>query len=166
MRTGPSRRSALPAAALLAVLALLVPADAPGQSMTVEEAAERLAAAWGAGDLDAVMELAVDGSIRLDLGVREHPTLSPRQARAALGALMDERGRGPAEIRRARVLGGEPARAFVELSWRPRREGGREVVPHTVFLGLELRDGWRVSEIRVLAASTPDRPPMTTRPWR
>jgi hypothetical protein len=143
-----------PAVALAALL-LTAPRVLLGQGSEEELSvtARAFAAAWEEGRTRELAEGMVSGGIRLHLPDASHPVIPVRLARAALQSLHDQAGRGPVSVRQVRLLGGAPARGFVEVVWSPLPEGMTEPLRYTVFAGLEERDGaWKVVEIRVLPA--------------
>lgn len=156
MRTSFLLRGASPGAlaAAMAGCLLLARADAAsGQELETElgEAAREFAVAWQGGDVGVLAGQMGDGSIRLHLPDGSHPALSVRLARAALEDLHGGVGVGPVEIRQVRLLGGDPARGFAEMTWTPHPSDVSEAVAFTVFAGFERRDSaWRVVEVRVL----------------
>lgn len=147
-------------------LLLCFPAPGPGQQADrreLEETVAEISRAWERGDMGAVADRMTDGGVLLHLPEAVHPGLSIRMARAALDEFHARTGSGDAEVDRVRALGGAPARASVELLWRPVPSGMTSAMSYTVFMGLERGPGgWRIAEVRILGGKASA--PSTKRP--
>ena len=133
--------------ALLALLALCGGGvDQPG----LEAEAERFAAAWEAGDYQALGRVMRSEGIRLHLQDEEHVSIKPKQAQAALRAFMDRYQAGESEVTEVSTAVGDPALGFAEITFRTGAPGLLNPVIFFLFVGYALEDDtWRVTEIRV-----------------
>jgi len=121
---------------------------------------------WEAGLPGELADLLDPGGVRVRTPRATYPAMEVRQAVAALEELHEESGVGPVERRQVQALGGEPAKGFAELVWRPVPAGVGEPVERTVYLGYEWTDGaWRIVEVRILDAGRPRTPTREER-WR
>lgn len=133
----------------LALAILALPAAARAQDLN--PVVSRLAGYWQRGDASAIANTFADGGVSVALaGARTGP-VAARQATAMLRRLFEERETLLVRVGRARVVGGDPARAYAELDWTARTRGTTIPVRATVFLALLLEDGrWRITEIRLM----------------
>ncbi len=112
---------------------------------------DRLAASWQRGDAGGIAARFADDGVSIALGGAKTGPVGARQASAMLRRLFEERETLRVQIGRARVVGGDPAKAFAELDWTARSRGTTIPVRATVFLALQLEQGeWRITEIRLL----------------
>lgn len=108
---------------------------------------------WEAGLPGELADLLDPGGVRVRTPRNSHPAMEVRQAVAALKEVHEESGLGPVTRRQLHALGGEPAKGFAELVWRPVPSGVGEPVERTVYVEYQWTDGaWRIVEIRILDA--------------
>lgn len=149
----PSR---LPGAwAALTALAMLLPGATAlsGQqpARDLDRFVERIAAAWGRGNVGPIVAHASPEGLTLELGDAAVGPLTSRQAAAELRRLFERHETVQVRVGTTRVVGGSPPRAFGELTWRFRVEGTTIPETRTVFFALVEEDGaWRLTQIRVL----------------
>ncbi|MCI0437000.1 MAG: nuclear transport factor 2 family protein [Gemmatimonadetes bacterium] len=123
----------------------------PVSAQDLRPAMNRLVQAWQRGDADALSSFAAKSGVSLDLeGHRVGPYM-PRQVTSALRRLFEQRETVSATIGMGKEVGGEPRRAFVEITWVTRPRGTTIPEETTVFFSLE-REGesWRITEIRLI----------------
>lgn len=150
LRTPVRARRVPVAMTLLLTAALSGPVHAQ-DAAGLRAPAMALRQAWAGADLEALADLLDPRGVRLSTPSASHPMLTRRQMTSALESLFEASGRGPADVRRMEVLGGEPMRAFAVLEWRPKPPGVSESLERTVYVGFERTpEGWRVVEIRIL----------------
>jgi hypothetical protein len=138
-----------------ALLALLLAAFAPGwasaQELELAVTLDRIAGHWEQADANRLAGYFSNGGVALDLDDGELGPLQPRQVAAVLRKLLGGRETTALMIRSARVVGGEPPRAFGELAWLFRARGTTIPERTTVFLALVWEEGaWRITQIRLL----------------
>lgn len=140
-------------AILLAAVAAGSNAPAAAQdAAAVSDAAGVLAAAWRAGDVEALVPFLPDEGIDLSLEGVDHRGVNRRQARAALARFFEDRPGGEVAVRRAEALGGDPPRGLVELIWTVRTAGTSETRSFVIFVSLtRILDDWSIEEIRVFS---------------
>jgi len=128
--------------------------------VSLEAVTAEVMRSWEAGLPGELADLLDPGGVRVRTPRASYPAMEVRQAVAALEELHEESGVGPVERRQLHALGGEPARGFAELVWRPVPPGVAEAVERTVYVGYEWTDGaWRIVEIRILDGEEAPRPP-------
>jgi len=128
---------------------LLVIAPAAAQDLT--PALQRVAAAWHKGDARAVAALAAEAGVSLDVDGSTVGPLAERQAAAVLRRVFGDRESVSATPRVSRTVGGEPARAFGEISWTTRARGTTIPERATLFVAFVREDdAWRITEIRLM----------------
>lgn len=138
-------------AALLTAFALLTPAAGYAQDAELASVLDRVAAAWASGDAGRLANLCSRGGVALDLDNGAVGPVSPRQAAAALRKALSGRETSSLLVRSARVVGGQPPRAFGELTWLFRARGTTIPERTTVFLAFAWEEGeWRITQIRFL----------------
>jgi hypothetical protein len=110
-----------------------------------------VARAWAGGSDQAVVQLLVQGQVRLHLDGGVSATLPTRQASAALRDYLRRYQAGQVEVARVSLVEGAGERGFIELRWTAQRAGTSQPLRRTVFLGLR-HDGrsWGVDEVRVM----------------
>lgn len=143
------------AAVVLAVaLCVLAPsaAAAQGRAPALDEFIAHAARLWGAGETDALVEMAPrDGRIILDVGSEGAGAVQERHVAAALRSLFRERETVSVRPTRVTIAGGEPLSGFGELTWVSRSRGVTVTRVSIVYLGAVLDEGvWRLRELRVL----------------
>lgn len=112
---------------------------------------DRVAAAWHRGDASAIANLGARAGISLDVDGSSVGPLGPRQAAAVLRRIFEDRESIAVRAAQTRPVGGDPPRAFGELSWNMRTRGTTIPEQSKVFVAF-VREGdrWRVTEIRLL----------------
>ncbi len=137
-------------ALVITMLALLTPA-APARAQGLEETMARVASMWERGDVRGLTGQAAASGFALELDARASGPVGSRQAAAALRRLFEDRETVSVRPGVAKVVGGEPTRAFGELQWITRPRGTTIPERRTVFVALVREgQGWRVTEIRVM----------------
>lgn len=139
-------------ALLLALLAPCALAAQQNSEASLSAFVANVARLWGAGQADALVELAPeDGRILLDLAGEGPGEVHPRNAAAALRRLFGERETVTVRPTGATVSGGTPLRGFGELTWIARPRGVSETLSSVVYVGGVWEDGaWRIRELRVM----------------
>ena len=141
-----SRRSVL---ALAAVLSLT--ASVPAEAQELQPVLQRVASAWHSGDAAALAGLGAQAGISLDVDGSTVGPLGRRQAAAVLRRVFDDRESVSAAPRVSRTVGGEPARAFGEITWTTRARGTTIPERATLFVAfVRENDAWRITEIRLM----------------
>jgi hypothetical protein len=134
---------------LAASFIVLLRAPAAAQDLT--PALQRVAAAWHNGDARAVAALGAEAGISLDVDGSTVGPLGPRQAAAVLRRVFGDRESVSAAPRVSRTVGGDPARAFGEITWTTRARGTTIPERATLFVAFVQEDGaWRITEIRLM----------------
>ncbi|HSJ31294.1 MAG TPA: DUF4440 domain-containing protein [Longimicrobiales bacterium] len=137
--------------ALLLALALGVLAARPVLAQDLRPALQRVASSWHKGDAAAVSRLAADGGISLDVDGSTVGPLGARQAAAVLRRVFDDRESISAAPKVSRTIGGDPARAFGEITWTTRARGTTIPERATLFVAFVREgDAWRITEIRLM----------------
>lgn len=131
---------------------LLVLGAAPGaHAQGLEQTMARVATMWARGDVRGLTQTAARSGFALELDASPSGPVGSRQAAAALRRLFDDSETVTVRPGVARVVGGEPTRAFGELEWITRPRGTTIPERRTVFVALVREDrGWRVTEIRIM----------------
>jgi hypothetical protein len=134
---------------LAAALSTLATAAASAQELS--PVLQRVAAAWHKGDAGALARLGAETGISLDVDGSTVGPLGARQAAAVLRRVFDDRESVSAAPRVSRTVGGEPARAFGEITWTTRARGTTIPERATLFVAF-VREGdvWRITEIRLM----------------
>lgn len=132
-------------------IAALVCVAAPASAQDLDRSLDRVAAAWHRGDAAAVAALGARAGISIDVDGTSVGPLGPRQAAAVLRRVFDNRESVRVRTTMTRAVGGEPARAFGELSWDVRSRGTTIPEQSKLFIAF-VREGdrWSVTEIRML----------------
>ena len=141
------------ATTLLFLLALCVPRAlaAQGQPAPLEGFVANVARLWQRGDADALVALASEDRIILDLGRQGSGAVEGRHVAAALRGLFGERQTVSVRPAQVTISGGEPLRGFGELTWVSRPRGVNDAQSSTVYVGAVWERGaWRIRELRVL----------------
>jgi hypothetical protein len=141
------RRPLLP---LAAGLLLLLAAPLPAAAQSLEQALERVAAAWHKGDTGAITALGARAGISLEVAGGSVGPLGPRQAAAVIRRLFEARESVSARSNMTRTVGGDPVRAFGEIAWTVRARGTTIPERATLYVAFVREDdAWRITEIRV-----------------
>lgn len=126
-------------------------AMANAQAAELERVLDRLASSWARGDANSLASFGARNGISLDLDGEPIGPLTRRQAAAVLRGLFVGRTTDSLSPGLARVVGGQPLRAFGELSWTVRSQGTTIPERTTVFLALVWEgENWRITQIRLL----------------
>jgi hypothetical protein len=145
--SGPGRsRAGVKALAILLVLGT-APVPAAGQDWS--GLTRDFARAWERREPAALQRLMAP-SLTLLVEGKEYLGVSPRQAVARVGPVLEGYPPRRPGLIRSGAVEGETDRAFAEFSWSPEAEGAG---PNgfILFLGLRLLDGeWRLAELRIL----------------
>lgn len=132
-------------------LLLSLAAVAGAQEVELEKVLDRLASSWARGDSHTLAAFSAKSGIYLDIDGEPIGPLTPRQAAAVLRNLFVGRTTDSLEPGLARVVGGQPLRAFGELAWTVRTQGATIPMRTTIFLALVWEgDAWRITQIRLL----------------
>ena len=121
-----------------------------GHAQSVESVMDQFASYWASGDASSIASLAAENGITLDLERKRSGPLRERQAAAVLRNLFEQRE--TIQVRRAapQMVGGQPPRAFGEVTWMMQPRGTTIPERVTVFVAWVLqKDRWRVTEIRL-----------------
>jgi hypothetical protein len=135
---------------LLAAGLLFLRAAGPGHAQSVENVMDQFASYWASGDASSIAGLAAENGITLDLDRKHTGPLRERQAAAVLRNLFEQRE--TIQVRRAapQIVGGQPQRAFGEITWMMQPRGTTIPERVTVFVAWILqKDRWRITEIRL-----------------
>lgn len=137
--------------AILIGLLLSIVASASAQEAELEKVLDRLAAAWARADAGSLAALSARNGISVDLDGEPIGPLTPRQAAAVLRNIFLGRTTDALSTGLARIVGGQPPRAFGELSWTVRTQGTTIPERTTIFLALVWEgNSWRITQIRLL----------------
>jgi hypothetical protein len=132
-------------------LLLSITAVARGQEVELDRVLERLASSWARGDANTLAAFSARTGVSLNVDGDPLGPLTPRQAAAVLRNLFVGRTTHSLNPGLTRVVGGQPLRAFGELSWTVRVHGTTIPERTTVFLALVWEgDAWRITQIRLL----------------
>jgi hypothetical protein len=130
---------------------LSIAAVASGQEAELDRVLDRLASSWARGDAHTLAALGARTGVSLDFDGEPIGPLTPRQAAAVLRSLFVGRTTDSLSPGLARVVGGQPLRAFGELSWTVRAQGTTIPERTTIFLALVWEgESWRITQIRLL----------------
>lgn len=130
---------------------LLAPAAAYGQQAELRGTVLQLAESWARGDAEELAAHVAGEGLSLELDEGPMGPLGGRQAGAMLRRFFDGHQSLDVRLESARLTGGEPARAFAELTWSVRPEGTTVAERARVFIGLVREDDrWKVTQIRLL----------------
>jgi hypothetical protein len=136
--------------ALLCAL-ILWTGGTPAAAQDLRPLLERVASAWHRGDVGGISALSARAGVSLDVDGRSVGPLGARQTAAVLRRLFEDRESVAAQVHTIRELGGEPTRAFGEITWSTRARGTTIPERATIFVALVREEkGWRVTEIRLL----------------
>jgi hypothetical protein len=134
---------------LAAALSLFGSAALSAQGL--EPVLRRVASAWHKGDARAITALRANTGISLDVDGTSVGPLGDRQAAAVLRRMFDDRESVSATPRVGRAVGGQPARAFGEITWTTRVRGTTIPERANLFVAFVREgDAWRITEIRLM----------------
>ena len=136
----------------MSVAFLLIACAAPAaHAQNLEDTMARVAAMWARSDVRGLTQSAARSGFALELDANSSGPVGSRQAAAALRRLFEDSETVTVRPGLARVVGGEPTRAFGELEWITRPRGTTIPERRTIFIAL-VREGrgWRVTEIRIM----------------
>jgi hypothetical protein len=135
----------------LAVAAAILVSAPPVQAQELTQVLDRVASAWQRGDVAAITALAARAGISLDVDGSSVGPLGARQASAVLRRTFENRESVATRLIMSRTVGGDPVRAFGEISWTARARGTTIPEQAKLFIAVVREDGgWRVYEIRLL----------------
>jgi hypothetical protein len=135
----------------LLTLALAFASAAPTHAQNIDAALRRVAAAWHRGAVGDITGMAARNGISINLDGGSVGPLGSRQAAAALRRALDDRESISARPTMSRSLGGQPARAFGEITWTTRARGTTIPESGTLFVAfVQEGDSWRITEIRLM----------------
>ncbi len=129
---------------------LLLTALTQASAQSVEAVMDQFTSYWASGDASAIAELAAENGITLDLDRKHSGPLRERQVAAVLRNLFEQRE--TIQVRRLapQMVGGQPPRAFGEVTWMMQPRGTTIPEKVTVFVAWNLqKDRWRITEIRL-----------------
>lgn len=136
---------------LLIGLLFSIAASARAQEAELGKVLDRLAAAWARADAGSLAALGARKGISIDVDGKPIGPLTHRQAAAVLRNVFVGRSTDTLSKGLARIVGGQPPRAFGELSWTVRAQGTTIPERTTVFLALVWEgNAWRITQIRLL----------------
>ena len=135
----------------LITMALALAAASSVAAQALDPVVDRLTASWSRGDAGGIVAFAASRGLSLDVAGQRVGPLPPRQAAAVLRKLFEVAETVNTRVAMAKVTGGAPRRAFIEITWTTRVRGTTIPQRSTVFLGL-VQEGerWRLTEIRHL----------------
>lgn len=137
--------------AILIGLLLSIAASASAQEAELEKVLDRLAAAWARADANSLAALSARNGISVDLDGEPIGPLTPRKAAAVLRNIFLGRTTDALSTGLARIVGGQPPRAFGEFSWTAKTQGTTIPEKTTIFFALVWEgDAWRITQIRLL----------------
>lgn len=145
-------RNALRSAALgLAAVACLGAGATGLHAQQLEHTLERVAAAWHRGDASGITEIGARAGISIDVDGSSVGPLGPRQATAILRRVFDQNESAAVQTTMTRTVGGDPQRAFGEISWTVRPRGTSIPEQAKLFVAFVHEDErWRITDIRLL----------------
>jgi hypothetical protein len=135
-------------AVALAIAALGFAGSTSAQNL--EPTVRRIVRAWERADVGTIGAIADRNGLSLDIGGQNVGPLQPRQAAAALRRLFDERETISVRAGMHKIVGGQPSRAFFEITWTTRTRGTSIPQRSTIFFAFVLDDEWRITEIRLI----------------
>ncbi|MBR9988179.1 MAG: hypothetical protein KFH98_00405 [Gemmatimonadetes bacterium] len=136
---------------LLSITAFMMLASVPVAAQDPGPTLQRVASAWHKGDARSVASLGARDGISLDVDGSTVGPLGTRQASAVLRSVFEDRESVSAAPRISRTVGGDPARAFGEITWTTRARGTTIPERATLFVAFVREgDAWRITEIRLL----------------
>lgn len=137
--------------ALLIGLLLSIAAAASAQEAELGKVIDRLAAAWARADAGALAALGSRNGISVDIDGEPIGPLTPRQAAAVLRNIFVGRSTDKLSKGLVRIVGGQPPRAFGELSWTVKTQGTNIPEKTRIFLAFVWEGNtWRITQIRLL----------------
>jgi len=136
----------------LAVLfSLLLGGGGQASAQEVAVVIERIARFWADEDAGSIAEQSAREGISINLDGRALGPLGGRQVTAVLRQLFQDHQTLRVRPMTPQMVGGEPPKAFGEITWQQQPRGTTIPEKTSVFVALVLQDGrWRISEIRVL----------------
>lgn len=138
--------------ALAVVAAILIAAPAAGQEPDdLARLLDTLAALWTRGDAAALASHGAESGMDLEVHGETIGPLEGRRAAAALRQLFQTQETVSVRTGAAARIVGAEDRAFSEFIWIVRMPGATVTENNKIFVALvRERDGWRVSQIRIL----------------
>ena len=142
-------RSFVRAGVITAALCSISAASASAQKL--EPVLRGVAQAWHRGNVGGITGLSASAGISLDVDGNSVGPLGPRQSGAVLRRVFEGRESVSAAPSMSRTVGGQPARAFGEITWTTRARGTTIPERATVFVAfVQEGDSWRITEIRLM----------------
>lgn len=136
---------------LMLAVALSLSGSAALSAQGLEPVLRRVASAWHKGDARAITALRANSGISLDVDGTSVGPLGDRQAAAVLRRMFEDRESVSATPRVGRAVGGQPARAFGEITWTTRARGTTIPERANLFVAFVREgDAWRITEIRLM----------------
>lgn len=136
---------------LVSAALLSLATSVPAAAQELQPVLQRVASAWHGGDAGALAGLGAKAGISLDVDGSTVGPLGRRQAAAVLRRVFDDRESVSAAPRVGRTVGGDPARAFGEITWTTRARGTTIPERATLFVAfVSENDAWRITEIRLM----------------
>ncbi|MGH7466086.1 MAG: hypothetical protein ACREK1_12970 [Longimicrobiales bacterium] len=131
--------------------AVLLTAAGSASAQRLDRVLQHVATAWHKGDVRTITTLGAREGISLDVDGSTVGPLGRRQSAAVLRRVFDDRESLSAVPRVSRTVGGQPARAFGEVTWTTRARGTTIPERATLFVAfVHEGDGWRITEIRLM----------------
>lgn len=131
--------------------AMLFALAAPASSQNIDAALQRVASAWQRGQVGTITGMSSRNGMMINVDGGSVGPLGARQAAAALRRVFEDRESVSARPTMSRSLGGDPARAFGEITWTTRARGTTIPESATLFVAfVQEGDGWRITEIRLM----------------
>jgi hypothetical protein len=117
----------------------------------LEDIVEIIAFAWSHGDVRTVVAMGANQGIQFETREGRMGPLGDRQASAVLRRLFADRQTVSTRPGMVQMVGGQPRRAFGEVTWITRAPDTTESERLTVLLELVFEgDRWRITQIRML----------------
>lgn len=141
--------SVIRAGLLASVLCSLSAPAASAQSL--QPVLQSVAHAWHRADVGTITGLSARAGISLDVDGSSVGPLGPRQSAAVLRGVFEGRQSVSATPSMSRTVGGQPGRAFGEITWTTRARGTTIPERATLFIAfVQEGDSWRITEIRLM----------------
>jgi hypothetical protein len=135
---------------LLLAGCLLLGAFTAVRGQSVESVMDQFASYWASGDAAGIAGLAAENGITLDVERKQSGPLRERQVAAVLRDVFQKRETIQVRRHAPQIVGGQPPRAFGEVTWMTQPRGTTIPEKVTVFVAWILqKDRWRITEIRL-----------------
>ena len=134
-----------------ATMLLLMLRAASAHAQRLDDIVLHIADAWAHRDAKALVALSVREGISIETRSTRAGPLGSRQAAAVLRRVFEERETISIRPRITQIVGGNPLRAFSEITWIARAPDTTEPERGIIFLELVLLDErWQITQIRLL----------------